>query len=348
MRSPRPADTGAPGPAGGPGPVVFVAWGAVQGRSAEIAAALGGEAYCLYPPVDRHRPPAPVRYAAGAVLTARYLLRRRPRAIIVTNPPIFPALLAWLYVLSRRAGEVCLALDSHPGSFGRQGDRLGARMVPVHAFLAARADVCLVTTEEWVAVVQRWGGRAAVVHEAPGGWVACGPRALRERPQVLFVSRFAPDEPVPAVLEAARLLPEADFVVTGRRSGLAPGVGESAPPNVRFAGFLDSDAYRRAVYEADVVLALTTEPTSVMRAAYEAVYAAKPLAVSDWELARDLFPSAVHVANEGPAIAAGLADALRRYPDMAAAAASARATQLQRWEAQLEELRARLCLVAGP
>ncbi|MDA8034153.1 MAG: hypothetical protein M0T71_08305, partial [Actinomycetota bacterium] len=52
-RSPGARATGGrdPEPAGGPGErgIVFLAWGAVAGRSAEIAAALGGRTISLYP-----------------------------------------------------------------------------------------------------------------------------------------------------------------------------------------------------------------------------------------------------------------------------------------------------------
>jgi hypothetical protein len=55
-----------------------------------------------------------------------------------------------------------------------------------------------------------------------------------------------------------------------------------ARANVRFVGFLDSSGYRGVVTEADAVLCPTTEPGSVMRSAYEAVYACRTLIVSGW------------------------------------------------------------------
>jgi len=317
--------------------VAFIAWGAVGGRSAEIAAALGGESYCLFPPSEGRRLPAPVRYVLGAGLTAGYLVRRRPRTIVVTNPPIFPALIVWLYSSSSRR-RVTVALDSHPGSFGKQGDRVGALMVPVHRVLARRVAVCLVTSSEWVTQVEAWGGRGLVFHEAPGRWLPAPPRPLSGRPRVLFVSRFAPDEPVAAVVGAARLLPDIDFDVTGRLSDIPPDLIRSAPTNVRFVGFQPFDRYANLLQGADVVLTLTTEPTSVMRAAYEATYAAKVLVISDWPIGRLLFASAVHVANDEKSISGGLRDALDRHSELTASAAVGREMQMRRWRSQIGAL----------
>ncbi len=165
-------------------------------------------------------------------------------------------------------------------------------------------------------------------------------RPPRARPIVLFVGVFADDEPVADVVEAARqLLDVADVHITGD-SGRAPdGLLEQAPANVQFVGFLEPVAYRRALADADVVLALTTEPSSMIRAAYEAIYAERPLVVSDWPALREAFPYAVHVAGDANGIAVGLRAALEQLPRLRADAIAARAQQDQRWAAQVARLR---------
>lgn len=324
--------------------VGFVAWRAVSGREAEIAEALGGQARCFYPRRLSGRSLVPLRYAVSALATTAYLARHRPRAVIATNPPVLPGLLALAY--GRLVGAPVL-LDSHPSSFGRKGDRLSARLLPLHAWLARRVTATLVTTEDWVRQVAAWGGRAQIVHEAPSGWAASRPRALPDRPVVLFAGVFAADEPAAEVVEAARRLPAVDLHVTGDPRCCPPPLRATAPPNVTFLGLLAEPRYRQAVRQADVMLALTTEPTSVMRAAYEAVYAGRPLVVSDWPVLRELFPHAVHVANHAGAIEAGLTEALRRHGELAAACPAAASAQRARWEGQLSALR-QLTGVAGP
>ena len=106
-------------------PVAFVSWGAVAGRSVEIAEALGGKAYAIFPPTAARRPRPSVRYAISSLLTVAYLVREEPGAVVTTNPPVVLGLIALAWA---RLRGVPFALDSHPGAFGKQGDRVAARL----------------------------------------------------------------------------------------------------------------------------------------------------------------------------------------------------------------------------
>ena len=166
--------------------------------------------------------------------------------------------------------------------------------------------------------------------------------------KVLFVGRFAPDEPVHEVLEAARTVPQVEVEITGERERAPDQLVAEAPSNVRFVGFLDEGEYAEAMGESDAVLTLTTEPASVMRSAYEAVYANRPLIVSDWPALRELFPFAIHVDNEADAISLGMQRAASERNQLGALAARARELQTARWASQRESLQARLRPERGP
>lgn len=279
----------------------------------------------------------PLRYVLSSAVTIAYLVRRRPRAVVATNPPIFPPLLAWAY---SRITRVPFLLDSHPAAFGVKDNRVARVFLPVHRWLARQAVTTLVTTEDWVRVVESWGGRADVVHEAPPRREVPAPAPLGGIPRVLYVGVFARDEPTAALLDAARDLRHVSVRVTGDLRKCPPALRDSAPENVTFVGYLAPDEYWREIELADLVVSLTTEPTSVMRAAYEAVYACRPLVVSDFPALRAVFPDAVHVANQGQAIADGLEQAIADHARLRARSAQAAARQEQRWANQLETLRA--------
>jgi len=315
-------------------PVSFIAWGAVAGRSNEIADAIGGEARCFFPQGAARRPPAPVRYVLASIRTVAYLLARRPRVVVVTNPPIFAALVA--YGCARVIGAA-VVMDSHPGGFGVQGDRVAARLQWLHRALVRRVALVLVTGQTWSDTVESWGGTATVVHEAPADW-DCPAPTPHARPRVLFAARFAADEDPEAVVGAARRLPGCDFVLTGDVANCPAGLVDSAPENVAFVGFLDARSYRAVVADADIVVTLTTEPTSVMRAAYEAVYARRPVVVSDWPIARELFPYAVHTDNDADSLAAAIGSMVADYERFTRSVEIARRSQLERWDDQRSAL----------
>ena len=281
----------------------------------------------------------------SAARTAAYLLRRRPRAVIVQAPPVPAVALVWLWAKLARAPVV---IDSHPSSFGLEGDHARHRLMrPLLAQLAARSDGCIVTTPRLADEVRRWKGSPLVVHEAPMEWSdRMQPRDCSAGRRVLFVNTFAPDEPWLEVLDAARAMPEATFQVTGdlrrRLSGAPP-----SPPNVEWVGYLKSDQYVEALAQADVVMTLTRRADSVQRSAHEAVDALRPLVVSDWPHMHELFPHAVFVENTAVGIRAGLEETFRRCHELTARAPEARAIQHRRWTKQLGQLQSALRLVGN-
>jgi glycosyltransferase involved in cell wall biosynthesis len=315
--------------------VLFLAWTKTSGRAEDISAALRGDAHLVFPrvPLLPHPFSTALRYAIGTVQSALLLLRARPSAVVVTNPPLIPPLVVALWAAATRRPFV---LDSHPSGFGLKGRRVLAVLQPVHRALARRATGVLVTTNELAGRVDAWGGRGIVVHEAPVDFPEPSPPT---DPTVLFVGIFASDEPIDAVLDAARLLPDTRFRITGDpRRAPAQLVG-SAPANVELTGFLATEAYRSAVSGASVVLTLTTEPHSVMRSAYEAVYAHVPVVMTDTAVLRGDFPYALFCENTGASIAAALRQALASQGELRARAPEAAALQRARWDKQLVALR---------
>lgn len=314
-------------------PVAFVAWAPVAGRSNDVADALGGVAWCDYDPRWRGWR-APPRYLRSMLRQAVWLLRERPQAVIATNPPIFCGLGAYGY--ARLAG-VPFVLDSHPIAFEDRRAWIVALTAPVHRALARRAAVVLVTTDALAVQVQASGGRALLLHEPPAALHA-RPRPPRERPLLAFLGTFASDEPVAEVIDAARRVPGVDVAVTGAPDRAPAGLVDGAPANVRFTGWLDPADYRELLRQATAAIVLTTRPTSVMRAAYETVYAGRPLITSDTPTLRALFPDAVHVAGSAGAIARAVTDVAARLECFDARTETARSRQLRRWQAQLTAL----------
>ena len=324
------------------GGAVYVAWSTKTGRVLELSELVGARPFLLYPRLLSGRRLTPLRYLVSAVWTFSWLLWRRPSVVMVINPPVPAAVCVALY---GRVSGARVVLDSHPGGFGAQSDRLSATLQPLHRWAVRRAVATLVTGEPWATAVRRWGGVPLVVHEAPAAWTAAprpvttAPTEAERGPRVLFLGTFGRDEPVDAVFEAARAMPDVCLRVTGDPEAAPAALLAGRPDNILLLGFLPPEQYQHEVLEADVVVVLTTEPTSVMRAAYEAVYAQRPLVVSDWPGLREVFPHAVHVANTAEGVAAGVRQAVEQRAALAARAPEARAAQAARWDAQVAALR---------
>ena len=74
------------------------------------------------------------------------------------------------------------------------------------------------------------------------------------------------------------------------------------------------------------------------RSAYDAVYARRPLVVSDSPTLRELFPEAVKV-DDPSLYRRRVRDALSRHAELAHAASEALERQERRWDDQLTRLR---------
>jgi hypothetical protein len=213
-------------------------------------------------------------------------------------------------------------------------------MRPLLARLVARVAACIVTTPCLGEQIEKWGGRALVVHEAPMPWSEeLEPRERAPEPEhehrLLFICTFAPDEPLMETLEAARQLPGVTFQITGDLRKLPAEAKHAAPANVCWMGYLTADDYVAALAGADVILSLTRRSESVARSAHEAVDALRPLVLTALPHMRELFPHAVFVENDAGSIAAGVAEAFRRCQELIELAPSARTLQRQRWRDQL-------------
>ena len=118
---------------------------------------------------------------------------------------------------------------------------------------------------------------------------------------------FHADEPIEAVLQAARQFESATFVITGNHLRLKDrSLIERASPNVVFPGFLPLREFDQLLLRASAVLCLTTQDGIQLSAVSEAIGAGRPMIISDTKLLRDLFGQAgIFVDNNANSIRQG-------------------------------------------
>jgi glycosyltransferase involved in cell wall biosynthesis len=316
---------------------VFIVWGppSMGPRSSVLARELGLPAPRFLFSITRHGwLAAPVKYGYQALRTAWLLLRDRPPVVLVQSPPSWVIAFAALYGLA--TGRPFL-VDAHSAHFQYP---VWTRPRRLHAWLARRAAVTIVTNAALAERVVALGGRAMVVPDVPTTFRARPVERAADGPVVAVVNTFQPDEPLDAVLEAARSLPDVTFVVTGRPTAAAGPTIAAAPPNVRFTGFLANEDYYGTLASADVVACLTTRDETMQRGACEALSLERPILTSDWPVLRDYFDEGtVHVANTADGIRAGVERAVRDLPRLNGEVADLAARRRAEWVERRAELR---------
>lgn len=261
-----------------------------------MANVLGGSSRVIRPNIRSTL----LRYTYSAILTFRYI-RNLPRdsIVIVVAPPVFLPALVMAFGLGK---GISVIMDSHPGAFGLMNDWFSAVLKPLHVWCMRRAEMVLVTNENLAAKAQSAGGNALVFHEpyvydeVEDEVDSNGSSAYT----VVFAGNFSRDEPVDVIDEAAQFLPEVKFLITGEQKTERE---KPWPPNVSVTGWLEHKTYKRVICGADLVVVLTTDDDSVMRAAIEAIRWKKALVVSETRSTTSYFPFAWHIDNAGVALA---------------------------------------------
>ena len=259
-----------------------------------------------------------------AVRTVRLLRRHRPELLWVMAPPTDLVVLGLLW---RRLSGGRLVVDAHSGAVvdPASGQRRPTRWL-------ARADLVVVTTRRLAGTLTADGVRAVALHDPPLPVV--GRPALPRT--VLMPASWYADEPWREVLDAARLLPDVRFVLTGH-----PPAGIIAPANVVLTGYLSAVDYELQLCTATVVLALTTREDTMQRAAYEAVAAGRPVVASGTQALREhLTQGAVFTTGGAADLAAAVEQALADAARLAEEVTALRELHREQFAVDLARVRA--------
>ncbi len=158
---------------------------------------------------------------------------------------------------------------------------------------------------------------------------------------VAFVSTFAEDEPLEAVLQAADLLPDVNFYITGDKRKKPVSFFENAPANVTFTGFLDPDKqYPGLLRAADAIMVLTTRDFTLQLGGCEATAVGKPLVTSDWPYLREVFPKGtVYVSDTAESIRDGILRLRRDFKRLSEEIIDLRQESQKEWKIRLAQLK---------
>jgi glycosyltransferase involved in cell wall biosynthesis len=275
---------------------LFIAWIAYSRRSQLIADKLGIK-LCAIQSLKRHYVYAPLRYVLQTVRTWAILVREKPRLVFVQNPPIFAAVVVYIYAKLCKAQYV---IDSHTGALMAPWWKWS---LPIHAFLSRRAITTIVTNEYLEALVESWGANSFILGDIPTTFPQGKPFPLNGKFSIAVINTFSPDEPVGEILRAAASLPEVWFYITGDPIRAKKEHLKNPLPNVKFTGFLPDEDYFGLLRNAQAVMVLTTDDHTMQRGACEAVSLGKPIVTSDWPILREYFDKGtIHVDNSAQGI----------------------------------------------
>ena len=150
--------------------------------------------------------------------------------------------------------------------------------------LIKRSATVLVNNDDLIPTVESLGARNVDIMGTPLAGCILNPPLVEPSPglkRILFAGRLAPEKNLPVVLEAARALPEIDFVMAGE-GPLRKKMEAAAEsiPNLHLTGWLDRDSLRAELDNASLLL-LPSHMKTFGTVALEALARGRPALVSE-------------------------------------------------------------------
>jgi glycosyltransferase involved in cell wall biosynthesis len=134
---------------------------------------------------------------------------------------------------------------------------------------------------------------------------------------VAVISSFAFDEPLQAVFDAASELADVYFYITGDKKNADKKLLIKKSDNVILTGFLEYNTYIDLLQKVDVIMDLTTDNTSIVGGAFEAVALEQPLITSDWIPLRRYFnKGTIYVNNSSDDIREAIKVAMTKKDEL--------------------------------
>ena len=271
---------------------IYITWDRYSSRSDSTAKFFDAKSYSI----EAIKSPAillvPLKYFLATVKTLTVLSRERPDVVFVQNPPTVAVLVVWLYC--RIFGSEFIP-DTHSGIF--TGKRWSV-FLGLNRFLGKRALANIAHNDYFVCKIRQWGAKAVNLGSVPRQMKTDKSYHIRKGFSVVFPCSFYPDEPIEEVINAAKLLRDVNFYITGNLKRASTELFKTTPDNVVFTDFLPHEDYVALLKACNVVMCLTTQDFTNQSGAYEAIAVGRPIIVSNWPLLRDLYyRGVIHVDN---------------------------------------------------
>ena len=223
--------------------------------------------------------------------------------MFVQNPSLGLTALA---TLLRPVLGYTLVVDAHNEGV-RPFIRSGWFWRRVTRWLLGAADVTIVTNSYLVEDVNTAGGKPVILPDPlPDIKSKRAHSDVRAKPQVLVIATYAPDEPIPEIIEAATICEEdVDFLFSGK---MPPQITGMLPANARSLGYLQEDEFYAQMATSTVIIDLTKMEHCLVCGAYEAMALGVPLVLTDDPASRELFGQGIRFTSNTPA---EIADAIQ-------------------------------------
>lgn len=318
--------------------ICIMVWASYQGRADLWGTWLDAPVYFIYKgKIGRtSKLMLPLRYIRQAQETWLILNSKRPRLVLVTNPPILAGAVVSQYC--QQSGAV-FVLDTHsPALFSKRW----RWTIPLQKLIARKAIVNILDQGCFRLTFESWGCRVVTLQRPPIRRVSSNghTHSMVDPLEITVVNTFAADEPLIPIIDAANRLPDVHFSILGDTRLAHPKVFKNIPENITYTGYLKGDDYWNQIHKSQAILCLTTYSRSLLGGAQDGMMAEVPLILSRQPVLCEYFTKGcIFIENSAQGIVNGIDQLKQRYETLEQEIISLRAEKQILWEKNYEALR---------
>lgn len=276
-------------------------------RTEEICDYLG-----INPVIFHSKLPRLLKHPSFALRTIFYLLKHRPKTLIIQCPSIILGVIAAL--LKPMLGYTYV-VDAHNAALIKEA-WFSKAFYFLYAFVHRSANVTVVSNDDLSSIVTSNGGTAFVLPDKVFDPPETKTVTLEGEKTLVFICTFAVDEPYEEVIDTFTKREDTTLYVTGR----APEEIQekyAAFKNIIFTGFTPKEDYLALLNAADSIIALTTRESCLLCSGYEAVSFGKPFITTNTQALKKHFSKGtIYTENNSEAIAQSFQTLLDNYPEL--------------------------------
>ena len=261
---------------------VWITW-ETQRRNKELAQSFGCDLYVFDEKTDSKLS----RYLKCISKTFQ-VLTRRPQILFVQCPSI---VLCFLSVILKPVFKYKLVIDAH---------NVAIRYLTAHGFILSLLSSFVFKFSDYI-IVSNQGLTENLSVDLTKILVLADripkietnylrPKIFSEiKPNIVFISSFAKDEPINNFLRAAsKLTAKSRFFITGKKSKAKDALKYECE-DIVFTDFLSSEDYEALISHSDLNIDLTTEDNLLVCGAYETIAVGVPGMLSDFAVQVETF-----------------------------------------------------------
>jgi hypothetical protein len=317
--------------------IVFLVWDREGIRASGISKHLGASLHFLST--------SKLRHPSLFIKTLQILRKERPGIIICQSPPITCAFIAMVYkYLFAKRPKPAILIDAHTGAISRPGSKKVTRMIMKRA-----SAIIVINKEQQTYLTQDYHITPVILEDPIPDFTDILASVQTDRGykleqraafNVAFISSFAYDEPLDMLFDAASKLPDICFYVTGEIKNANKKLLNKIPDNVVLTGFLEYRIYVDLLQKVDVIMDLTTDNTSVVAGAFEAVSLEQPLITSNWiPLKRYFDKGTIYTDNTSNEIRQAIITSMRKKEELSKEMHQLKIEKIKEWNEKISDLK---------